>query len=134
MPRLTDGGGRILLAEDDVGIRCFVTEMLSFEGFDVTAVESGDRAAVLLETEQFDLLLTDVRMPGIKDGIDLAAHAWRRDPELPVVIVSGFAEGLASRLQQMRGNTKFIQKPFRIEELMHAIRACLPRRLSLALS
>ena len=127
MPCLPDRIDRILFAEDDSGIRSVVTEMLCFEGFDVTAVESGDRAAVVLETERFNLLLTDVRMPGTKDGLDLAVYAWRHDPGLPVIIISGFAEGLSSRLQQMRGRMSFLQKPFRADDLMHVIRMRLLR-------
>jgi len=121
-----DGNSRILYAEDNFSIRCFVTEMLAFEGFDVTAVETGDDGVVVFETMRFDLLLTDVRMPGAKDGLDLATYARQKDPGLPVVIVSGFADELSARLQKLSGRTIFLKKPFRIDELLTVIRAYLP--------
>ena len=114
-------GQRILFAEDDLGIRSVVTEILSAEGFEVTTAESGDQAAVVLETEQFELLLTDVRMPGTKDGIGLARHAWKRDPGLPVVVISGYAEQLRVRLAELGRDVKFLCKPFRLDELLAAI-------------
>ncbi len=115
----------ILFAEDDPAIRSIVTELLTTEGYFITTVESGDKAAVLLDFERFDLLLTDVRMPGIKDGIELARYAWTLKPELPVVIVSGFAQELALRLDQLKGNVRFLAKPFRFGELTKTIRSCL---------
>ena len=60
----------------------------------------------MLETERFKLQLTDVNEAN--DGLDLAGHAWRHDPGLPVVIKSGFAEGLSSLLQQMRGRMSLL--------------------------
>ena len=123
-------GQRILFAEDDFGLRSVVTEILSAEGFEVTTVESGDQAAIVLETEQFDLLLTDVRMPGIKDGFDLAEHARRRDPGLPVVVTSGYAEQLGTRLAELGRDVKFLCKPFRLDELITTITATAGSRES----
>lgn len=115
----------ILFAEDDIGIGCIVTEMLRDQGFNVTLAESGDAAATILDTGKFHLLLTDVRMPGIKDGIDSAIHARQQNPQLPVVIVSGYAEGLGLRLKNLRGNTTFLSKPFPMKDLVNVIRSGL---------
>lgn len=123
-------GQRILFAEDDLGLRSVVTEFLSAEGFEVTTVGSGDQAAIVLETEQFDLLLTDVRMPGTKDGIDLAEHAWKRDPGLPVVVISGYAEQLGARLAELGRGVKFLRKPFRLNEFLTTITAAARSRES----
>jgi CheY-like chemotaxis protein len=115
----------ILFAEDDPAIRLIVAELLAADGYLTTAVETGDEAALLLKSQRFDLLLTDVRMPGLKDGIELATSAWIIDPELPVVIVSGFARELTQRFNELTGNVRFLAKPFRFGELIKIIRACL---------
>lgn len=125
-------GHHILFAEDDSDIGCIVTEMLRAEGFNVTFADSGDSAAIFLETGNFHLLLTDVRMPGIKDGIDLAMHARQHFPQLPVVIVSGYAEGLGLRLGGLRGGFAFLSKPFLMTDLVSVIRnrlASIPKYL-----
>lgn len=78
---------RVLLVEDE-GIICMMSaEALRDEGFDVTEACSGDDAAMLLDGHDvFDVLFTDVRMPGQLDGIDLALHARRQHPGLPVLV------------------------------------------------
>ena len=122
------GGGqhqRILFAEDDVDVGYFVTEMLRAEGFDVTKVESGDDGATTFDSQSFHLLLTDVRMPGTKDGLDLAEHVLERNPNLPIVIVSGFAEEIGARLAALGRKATFLRKPFLMGELVSAIQSAL---------
>ncbi|MGI4794365.1 MAG: response regulator, partial [Janthinobacterium lividum] len=116
---------RILYAEDDVDTGHLVTEMLLDEGFDVTKVESGDDGVISFDNQPFHLLLTDVRMPGAKDGLDLAAYALGRNPNLPVVIVSGFAEGLGTRLAILGQRATLLRKPFLMGELISAIHNAL---------
>ena len=117
---------RILFAEDDVGIGYLVTEMLLDEGFDVTKVENGDDGAIAFDKGQaFQLLLTDVRMRGVMDGLDLAAHVMKRNPNLPVVIVSGFTEELGERLTSVGRRATFLRKPFLMENLVSAIHNAL---------
>ena len=101
-----------LFVRDDVHINKFVTAVLRDEGFDVTPIESGDEAALSLDKESFHLLLTDVRMPGIKDGLDLAAYALRQNPRLPVLIVSGYAEELGERFNILGRKIQFLRKAF----------------------
>jgi len=69
---------RVLLAEDEVLIRLVAAEHLRDEGFEVVEAWDGDEAARLLDGPgRFDVLFTDVRMPGLLDGIDVAMHARR---------------------------------------------------------
>lgn len=115
-------GNRILFAEDDVLVRSLIGELLREEGFAVFEVESGDAAASVLEGESFDILLTDVRMPGRMDGLDLAAHARQRSPALPVVVMSGYAEQLGARTRALGDRVALLHKPCRLEELVTALR------------
>src|SRR5690348_13728784 len=88
---------RVLIVEDEILIRSVMADELRDQGYQVIEAEAADQAAELLERECFDLLLTDVRMPGKLDGIDLAQHARSVCPGLPVLVVSGYAEQITAR-------------------------------------
>ena len=81
---------KILLAEDDDSLRSFLTAALRRAGHEVQAFEDGDTALTALEREVFDLLLTDIQMPGI-DGIELARRGAELDPAMKIVFITGFA-------------------------------------------
>jgi len=81
---------RILLAEDDQVMREYLTRALQRSGYAVTAVDRGTAAIPLLETETFDLLLTDIVMPEM-DGIELAQRAGELCKNLRVMFITGFA-------------------------------------------
>lgn len=93
---------RVLLVEDESLIRWMLAEALEDEGFDVVEAVDGDEGIKGLETcGVFNVLLTDVRMPGSIDGVHLATYARARDSELPVVVVSGHAANLQRRLGEL---------------------------------
>jgi CheY-like chemotaxis protein len=81
---------RVLLVEDEYLIRLWLADCLREAGFDVTEAENGDRALALLDiAEGFDLLITDLHMPGRADGNAVAAGAKLRYPGLPVIYATG---------------------------------------------
>src|SRR3546814_4759995 len=77
---------RILLAEDDEVMRQYLTRALEKSGYEVVAVDRGTAALPLLETQRFDLLLTDIVMPEM-DGIELAQHVAAVAPEMIVMFI-----------------------------------------------
>lgn len=81
---------RILLAEDDDSMREYLARALDKVGYSVTAVDRGTAALPLIETDSFDLLLTDIVMPEM-DGIELAQRAAVLAPEMRVMFITGFA-------------------------------------------
>ena len=81
---------KILLAEDDTSMREYLQRALQRVGYEVSAVGCGTEAMPLLETERFDLLLTDIVMPEM-DGIELAQKASAIDPDIRVMFITGFA-------------------------------------------
>jgi PAS domain S-box-containing protein len=101
-------GLRILLVEDNPHVLAFAEHLLSELDHKVVRAESGDEALPLLETEQIDLLLTDVVMPGMS-GIALARAARKRFPTLPVVLASGYSEEI---LQGSGAEFEILRKPF----------------------
>ena len=106
----------ILLVDDDDDVRETSAEMLEELGYIVLQAESGSEALSIMETHpQLDVLVTDVRMPGMT-GLELSAEAMTRRRGLRVILISGFFRPQAL-------TCRFLQKPFRTHELDAAIRA-----------
>ncbi len=114
---------RILLVEDEGLIRLITADILRAEGFDVTEAWDSVEAARLLDgIGGFDALLTDVRMPGLGDGIDVAVHARRRNPDISVLILSGYAPNLRDRLAALAPAAAYIGKPYDLADVMQVLR------------
>jgi CheY-like chemotaxis protein len=127
-------GGRsamasILVAEDDQAVRDFVSRALAYYGHSVTSVPDGSAALAALAERRFDLMLTDIVMPGL-DGVALAAQATKQDPAMPVLMMTGFAsEG--QRAQTASGPVeRVISKPFSLKEICAAVEEALAGRRS----
>ncbi len=117
---------RVLLVEDEVLIRLVAAEMLRDEGFEVFEAGDGDAARGLLDgSDGFDVLFTDVRMPGTLDGIDVAMHARRRHPVIPILVVSGYAAHLAKRLGVLDPATVFMSKPYSLVEVLAVLQGLI---------
>ena len=126
MPRRARPKKRLLLVEDEILVREILAEELRDDGFDVTEASTGDEALRLLEERaNFDIVCTDVRMPGRTDGIEVAMHALGRKPIVPVLVVSGYASELGQRLEALTPPSAFLAKPFRYSEVAHALRGLL---------
>ena len=98
-------------------------EFLQDAGFEVTEAWNGEEAARLLDSAcSFDVLFTDVRMPGALDGIDVAMHARRRYPMIPLLVVSGYAVQLAARLDLLEPAAAFLGKPYHLKEVRETLR------------
>ena len=117
---------RILLAEDEESVRALVSRGLTQDGHTVTATADGAEALDVLVKSggQFDLLLTDIKMP-IMDGIALALACARDYPSLPIVLMTGYADQRerASGLDALVRSV--IAKPFTLAEIKFAVAAAL---------
>jgi len=80
---------KILLVEDEKSLCLLYKEELAEEGYKVTAVQGAEAALEALSKEKFDLLITDIRMPG-KNGIELATQVLSRQPDMPVIINTAY--------------------------------------------
>jgi len=107
---------RILLAEDDQVMREYLTRALERAGYAVAAVDRGTAAIPLLESESFDLLLTDIVMPEM-DGIELARRAAELVPGLRVMFITGFAAVTLKAGREMP-NARVLSKPFHLRDLV----------------
>lgn len=116
----------ILIAEDDDAVRDFVRRALEMHGHKVMAAHDGGEAADMLFSgvHSFDLLLADIRMP-VMDGIALALRAARDAPQMPVLLMTGYADQRerAKDLQAIiRG---VLPKPFTLEQVVQAVEDAL---------
>jgi two-component system response regulator AtoC len=101
---------RLLVADDETEIREFLADALEMDGHDVVAVEDGSRAAALLVRGTFDVVVTDLRMPG-QDGMSLLSRVRAEAPETQVIVLTAHAS-IESAVQAMRaGAYDYLEKP-----------------------
>ncbi len=115
----------ILLVEDETDIRTMLAEVLTDAGHEVAEAENGDAAALLLDGHAgFDLLVTDINMPGLLDGIGLAARFRRRHALRPILYITGRPDAL--RDVPMRPNREAaLFKPYGLLSLVATVRTML---------
>jgi two-component system cell cycle response regulator CpdR len=124
---------RILIAEDEDGIRTLIARALRQDGHDVTTATDGAQALDMLAREQgaFELLLTDIRMP-VMDGIALAYAAARQHPAMTILVMTGYADQRerAHDLEALIHDV--IAKPFSLGAMRAAVNDALqaPRRVN----
>jgi CheY-like chemotaxis protein len=104
----------VLLVEDELLVRELASEDLRDVGFEVTAANDGDEAlGYLREGRQFDLLFTDIRMPGATDGWQLAHEARELLPDIRVI----YATGLGDAANGLTEGERYVRKPYSLSEL-----------------
>jgi two-component system cell cycle response regulator CpdR len=118
---------RVLVAEDEPGLRAFMARSLQVAGYEVSDVEDGQRALESLRADRFDLLVTDIVMP-VMDGITLALIASSEWPDLRILMVTGYP---AERQRALNLDVLIhgvIAKPFTLQELRQSVRTALETR------
>ncbi|MDH5567338.1 MAG: PAS domain-containing protein [Myxococcales bacterium] len=116
----------VMLVDDDADLRALIRQMLETLGYAVREAAAGPAALELLGSDQrFDLLLTDIVLPGGMSGRELAEAARRSRPQLPVLCMSGYTEDAVFQQGELDEGIRFLQKPFRLAEIARVIRAAL---------
>ncbi len=118
-----EGGGKVLLIEDNDEFRMLLGRLLSLEGFGVHAVETGDKAIEALRHQHFDLILTDLIVPGL-EGIEIILTARGLAPETRIIAMSGGAMNGGHDylpLAEKMGAAAVLQKPFDRAQLVETI-------------
>src|SRR5690349_8933993 len=111
---------KILVVDDEQSMRMTVAANLELEGFEVMDAENAEKALALIKAQKFDLVLSDVRMPGM-NGVELFRLVHQLQPELPVILMTAFAlEGLVQEAMR-EGAFTLLPKPFEIEHLVAAL-------------
>jgi two-component system response regulator PilR (NtrC family) len=117
----------LLLVDDEDALRTVMAERLADAGFAVTEAASGEQALERLERFAFDVLVSDLRLPGI-DGREVLAEALRRYPGIIGIVVTGYGTVKDAVDAIKRGASDFISKPFQFEELLHVLESALEQR------
>ncbi len=120
---------RVLIADDEKGIRESIVEYLTIDGFEVRTAENGLSALRLLSEEVFDVLVMDLKMPGA-DGLEVLRRLEKEDLKLPVIMISAYGD-VADAVEAMKlGAEDYLTKPFETEELkLKIIKAGEKKRL-----
>jgi len=114
--------GNVLLVEDKRAMRSMLTTALEEEGWRVTPVSSASEAYPAMEARRYDLVLTDVRLPGKDGGMDVLREARRRCAGTPVLVMTAYGNiDLAVRAMR-EGASDFVEKPFDLEDLLARVR------------
>ena len=124
---MSDSGYRILVVDDDPEMCALLSDVLRGEGFSVFSRSESLEAAKILKKEEFDVLITDLKMKGLK-GLDLLEEAKKVAPLTPVIIITAFGT-IASAIQAMKmGAYDYITKPFQMDEIVLTVKKALENR------
>ncbi|MEY4880403.1 MAG: hypothetical protein RJB62_1872 [Pseudomonadota bacterium] len=110
----------ILLAEDDESLRRFLAAALERAGHFVISCPDGAEAFLQLTSFKFDLLLSDIVMPGM-DGIELAKRAAELDPKLRIMFITGFAAVALHPASEAPKQAKVLSKPFHLRDIVEEV-------------
>lgn len=117
----------LLLVDDEEALRTVVAERLADHGFNVRQASSGEEALKLLNDFAFDVIVSDLRLPGI-DGRDVLDAATNRYPGIITIVVTGYGTVKDAVDAIKRGAADFVAKPFQFEELLHVLHSALEQR------
>ena len=124
---MPDSLKHLLLVEDEAPLRQAIAEQLGDRGYQVEQAESGEAALARLADFAFDIIVTDLRLPGI-DGSAVIEAAVARYPHIIAIVVTGFGTVKDAVEAIKRGAWDFVSKPFQIDELLHVLDSSMERR------
>ena len=125
---MREKGSKVLVVDDDLGMCGMLSDVLKEEGFSVHTTGESFEASKILKKEEFDVIVTDLRMKGLK-GLDLLEVAHKVAPMTPVIIITAFGT-IESAIKAMKmGAYDYITKPFQMDELVLTVRKALENRL-----
>ena len=123
----TTGPARILVVDDEDIIRVLLTEILTEDGYEIVTATDGRDAIEILEREQFDLIISDMVMPGM-NGIEVLQAAFRIDPHYQIIMITGYPSvETAVRLVNL-GAADYITKPFNVDLIRVTVAKVLEMR------
>jgi DNA-binding NtrC family response regulator len=129
---ISSGTQRILVVDDEAPLLMTLVANLELEGFDVREARNAEEALALVENHEFDVVLSDIRMPG-KNGVELCHDVHQVKPELPVILMTAFSvEGLLREAVD-EGALMVVPKPFAIEHLLRMLHDAMHRPVILVI-
>lgn len=122
---------KILVIDDDQSVLDLMKLQLSYEGYDVTTVDSGEKGLLMAERNHYDLILTDLHLPGL-DGIEIVKKLAERGDETEIIMISGQGTITDAVEATQAGAFYFIEKPIEFDRLLVLIEKALERREQVA--
>jgi DNA-binding response OmpR family regulator len=110
------GQMRILVIEDDEEMRSLLEDFIEGEGYGVESVEDGSEGFRKLARENFDLIITDNRMPGL-NGLDILPGLKQIQPGIPIIAITAFGSEELHRRALERGADAYLEKPLQLDQL-----------------
>jgi len=120
----------LLIVDDEEAIRDTLYDLFS-ESHLCHVAETADRAIVWLDGESYDVVLTDISMPGMS-GVELLGHVRQRQPDTPVIVMSGISDQDHAEGLLRLGAFDFLLKPFKLEEVEQCVERAIERHKQLA--
>ncbi|MBS3754504.1 MAG: response regulator [Desulfobacterales bacterium] len=114
----------ILLVDDEEEFVSTLAERLEIRGFESKAAYSGDQALSLIESNDYDVVVLDVKMPGM-DGLEVMNHIKARRPEMPVILLTGHGSTKEGMEGMHKGAFDYLMKPLDIDELISKVQEAL---------
>src|ERR1700682_89454 len=121
---MTDIQKHLLIVEDEAPLRQAIAEQLADRGYQVEQADSGEAAIARLADFAFDIIITDLRLPGL-DGSAVVEAAVGRYPDIIAIVVTGYGTVKDAVEAIKRGARDFVSKPFQIDELLHVLDSAL---------
>jgi DNA-binding NtrC family response regulator len=120
---------KVLIVDDEERLRNTMRKLLAVEGLEADSAGSGEEAVEKLRAGKFDVIILDVRMPGMT-GVETLAEIKKIDPEVEVIILTGYASVDTAKDIMKLGAYDYLLKPYSKEELMDRIDAAFDRKLA----
>lgn len=128
---MTRGGLSILIVDDEQMMRDLLQRILTRDGYVVTVAEDGETALRVLETQRVDLIMSDIKMPGM-NGFDLLKIVKREYPETVVIMMTAYGDTYTVKDALMLGADEYVSKPFKSHEITLVVERAYWRLLAAA--
>jgi CheY-like chemotaxis protein len=112
---------KILVIDDEEIIIKSLSKLLEKNGYEVFVAKNGQDAIIMTEEEDFNLILADIRMPGI-NGVEVAQNISKNQKKIPTIFITGYADESIERKARLLSPVAYIYKPFDTAELLYTIK------------
>ena len=115
---------KILVVDDQPGIRLLLTEIFTHKGYEVNTAKTGREALDKINARSFDLVILDYKLP-ILDGLEVIKQLEQQDCTIPLILMSGLTEHLSKQRKESRLIKKIVSKPFDVQKMSTLVQSML---------
>jgi two-component system, response regulator, stage 0 sporulation protein F len=115
---------KILIVDDEIGIRLLLKDLLGSEGYKIYLAQNGKEALEMLQIHKMDLMIIDYKLP-IIDGMEVVKQIEKENKELPTIMMSGLAENFKDVTKEIKNVKMILSKPFNVLEVREFVKQLL---------